>query len=140
MLSWIFIMKKKKKKFLINRPPLFENPNYVPDSPYLIVKLFSVATCGRRPKTEPHKSLVFLFCVWLSIIFCRSFSSLIILHNQSHLWVCFQRSFRTTNWYQGSSHESLMLLLGEGLLGLIMPLWPRSAISNAIKGFGFIGH
>ena len=55
--------KKKKKKLLINRSPLFENPNYVPDSPYLIVKLFSVTACGRRPKAEPHKSIVFLFCV-----------------------------------------------------------------------------
>jgi hypothetical protein len=39
----------------------------------------------------------------------------------------------------GSSRGSVMLL-GEGLLGLTVPLCPRGAMSNAIKGFGFTGH
>ena len=39
----------------------------------------------------------------------------------------------------GSSRGSVMLL-GEGLLGLTVPLCPRGAMSNAIKGFGFTRH
>ena len=46
-------------------------------SSYLLAKLFPCHCRGCRPKTKPHKSLVFSR-VWLAIFFSRFFFSFII--------------------------------------------------------------